>query len=84
MTAIELNSVLMREIDGISSDPTLIRRVIDYIRRIKKTTSNDDEGNVTAAMINKYCGTWDDSRSSQEIIADIYDNRHSKSEPFQL
>lgn len=34
--------------------------------------------NVTIQMIDKFSGAWKDDRSDDEIINDIYSQRHSK------
>lgn len=46
--------------------------------------SKAKEKDITEEMIDKYSGSWKDSRSAEEIIADIYNNRCSTKEPLKF
>lgn len=46
--------------------------------------SKSKEKDITEEMINKYSGTWKDSRSTEEIINDIYNSRCCTKDPLKF
>lgn len=46
--------------------------------------SKTKEKDITEEMISKYSGTWKDSRSTEEIISDIYNARSSAKDPLKF
>lgn len=43
-----------------------------------KNKSVSEKDSLTDAMIKKYAGAWEDDRTSDEIISDVYASRSSK------
>jgi hypothetical protein len=43
-----------------------------------KNKSVSEKVSITEAMVKKYAGAWEDDRTSDEIISDVYASRSSK------
>lgn len=82
MTNLELEAgkmELIREIANINSN-TMLENVRKRLRDVLKPTyfhKTEESKQLTKNMIKKYAGSWDDSRSTDEIIEDIYRARLS-------
>lgn len=82
MTNLELEAgkmELIREIANIDSN-AMLENVRKRLRDVLKPTfprKANDSKRLTKLMIKKYAGVWDDNRSSDEIIDDIYAARFS-------
>lgn len=79
MTSVEIEigkMELIREIMDINSGTTL-KSLKSYLKELLHKDNTSQRNILTRQMINKYAGSWDDNRSTNEIIDDIYDARLS-------
>lgn len=79
-TSISLNNILVF-INSLSLSAGhkqwLGERLLDEAQRERtKETDNTDK------MLNKHFGVWSDDRSTNEIVSDIYAERHSNKLPL--
>lgn len=82
MTNLELEAgkmELIREIANINSNKMLanVRKRLYDVLRPTYPYKTEESKRLTQNMIRKYAGSWDDTRSADEIIDDIYDARLS-------
>jgi hypothetical protein len=81
MNSLELEAgkmELIRTIVNINSGATLsaVKELLkDYLK--KNPTTSVSKKHLTEYMIKKYSGSWEDNRSADEIVKDIYSNRIS-------
>ena len=73
---------LARAILNIDSDE-LLEKVMQSLTKIFSSSDNQPRNDLTAQMIARFNGAWSDKRSAEEIIEDIYNNRHSSTNPNQ-
>lgn len=73
---------LARAILNIDSDE-LLEKVMQSLTKIFSSSDNHPRNDLTAQMIARFNGAWSDKRSAEEIIEDIYNNRHSSTNPNQ-
>lgn len=70
MTALQLNAELYRAMGEIADDETLLAKVLEYVRSIIPTKSQ----NSSSQWVGRYAGAWKDNRTTEEIVSDIHNS----------
>lgn len=83
MTGLELNAELYRAMGKIADDETLLIKVLNFVKGLDKT-KNEEMCNSSSNWANRFSGAWKDSRTTDEIINDIYESRTSNSREILL
>lgn len=81
MTTIQLNAELANQIKLLSGNTDLMKKALDYMKSLTvhmTPAKQANESERTKAFLDRVCGKWEDSRTADEIIADIYAARKNK------
>ena len=81
MTTIQLNAELANQIKLLSGNTDLMKKALDYMKSLTvhmTPAKQANESERTKAFLDSVCGKWEDNRTADEIIADIYAARKNK------
>ena len=81
MTTKQLNAELANQIKLLSGNTDLMKKALDYMKSLTvhmTPVKQANESERTKAFLDSVCGKWEDNRTADEIIADIYAARKNK------
>ena len=81
MTTTQLSEELANQIKLLSGHTDLMKKVLDYIKGLTANiapTKEESESERTKKFLDSVCGKWEDDRTTDEIMADIYSARKNK------
>lgn len=81
MTTMQLNAEIANQLKLISGNTDLLKKALEYIKSLAAhvtPSKSEDEYTRTKRFIDSFAGKWEDSRSADEMVADIYASRKSK------
>lgn len=81
MTTMQLNAEIANQLKLISGNADLMGKVLAYMKGLTAhiaPTKKESESERTRKFLDSVCGKWEDDRSADEIIADIYAARDNK------
>lgn len=74
----QLNAEIATQLDLISGNTDLLRKVLAYLRALTvrvKPLNEDEERDRTKRFIDSFAGKWEDDRTADKMVADIYASR---------
>lgn len=81
MTTMQLNAEIANQLRLISGNKDLMRKALEYLKSLTAsltpTTKQMTETEKTKAWLDSFAGKWEDDKTAEEMIADIYNSRKS-------
>lgn len=77
----QLNAELANQIKLLSGNTDLMKKALDYMKSLTvhmTPAKQANESERTKEFLDSVCGKWEDNRTADEIIADIYAARNDK------
>lgn len=83
MTTMQLNAEIANQLKLISGNTDMMKKVLEYIKSLTAhiaPSKKESEYEKTKKFIDSFAGKWEDDRTAEEMIADIYSARKSKND----
>lgn len=89
MTAIQLSAEIANQLKVINGNTDLMKKALDYLKSLSaqiKPSQKADEHERTKKFIESFAGKWQDERSEDKMVADIYAARknHDSSDLIKI